>query len=75
VKRKPIAKRRYKKRARPALATPEDAIKALGLSRNVVYALLQARALPASRIGNRYWIAWRTIDRIIEGELRLRMAA
>jgi excisionase family DNA binding protein len=73
VKRKPIKKRLYKKRARPALASPEDAAKALGFSRNIVYELLRRRVLPASHIGNRYWIAWATIDRIVAGDLRLKM--
>jgi excisionase family DNA binding protein len=57
------------------MASPEDAAKALGFSRNVVYALLQPGVLPANHIGRRYWIAWATIDRIVDGELRLKMAA
>jgi hypothetical protein len=75
VKRKPVKKRLYRKRARPALATPEDAVATLGLSRNVVYELLRRRVLPANQIGARYWIAWKTLDKIVDGELRLRMAA
>jgi excisionase family DNA binding protein len=57
------------------MASPEDAARALGFSRNVVYALLRAEVLPASRVGKRFWIAWPTIDRITSGELRLTMAA
>jgi hypothetical protein len=69
-KHKPIRRRK-----RPAMASPEDAARALGFSRNVIYALLKAEALPASHVGKRYWIAWATIDRIMSGELRLSMAA
>jgi excisionase family DNA binding protein len=60
---------------RRALASPEDAAAALGFSRSVVYALLRAQALPASRIGKRFWISRKTIRRIIDGELRLSMTA
>jgi excisionase family DNA binding protein len=72
MKRKPI-KRRHNKRT--AMASPEDAAHALGFSRNVVYALLRAKKLPANRVGKRYWIAWPTINRITNGELRLSMPA
>jgi excisionase family DNA binding protein len=57
------------------MASPEAAARALGFSRNVIYALLKAEVLPASRVGKRYWIAWQTINRITNGELRLSMPA
>jgi hypothetical protein len=71
MKRKPIRPRAK----RAAMASPEDAARALGFSRNVIYALLRTEVLPASHVGKRYWIAWTTIDRITNGELRLSMAA
>jgi excisionase family DNA binding protein len=70
--RKPIKRRRNK---RPALASPEDAAKVLGISRNLIYLLLNAEVLPANRIGRRFWISWTTLDQVRNGELRLKMAA
>jgi excisionase family DNA binding protein len=67
--------RTIRRRKRPAMATPEDVAQALGIGRNVIYSLLKAEALPASRIGKRYWISWSTVDRIIDGELRLSTVA
>jgi excisionase family DNA binding protein len=57
------------------MASPEDAAKALGFSRNVIYGLLKAGVLPANCIGRRYWISWRTLDQITAGDLRLKMVA
>jgi excisionase family DNA binding protein len=57
------------------MATPEDVAETLGLSRNVVYALLRAEALPACHVGRRYWVSWATLDRITDGELQLSMTA
>jgi excisionase family DNA binding protein len=74
-KKKPISKRERARRQRAAMASPEAAAKALGLSRNIIYALLQSGIMPAHRIGRHYWVSWATIDQIINGELRLKLAA
>jgi excisionase family DNA binding protein len=60
-------------RARRAMGSPEDLARALGISRGVAYDLVRTGAVPASRAGRRYLIAWATITAMSAGEITFSM--
>jgi hypothetical protein len=50
------------------MGSPEDLAVALGVSLVVAYELVRTGAVPSSRAGKRFLIAWPTIDAIVAGE-------
>ena len=53
---------------RRAMGSPEDLALALGISLGVAHELVRTGAVPSSRAGRRFLIAWPTIDAIVRGE-------
>jgi excisionase family DNA binding protein len=59
---------REAKRKGSQMASPEELSEALGVGLNQAYSALAEKKIPAVRVGRRWLISRKTIDRIVNGE-------
>lgn len=51
------------------ILTPEEAMEALMVGKNTIYELLRSGAIPAFRVGSRWKIPRKAIDRFIDEQI------